>query len=292
MSALNNGRHAMGIGPKAWRVLSAAVIVGTLLLDSSAASAGLWDDIKKRGKVVVATEAQYYPFEFVEGGKIVGYHKDVLDRIIQSWGVQMEQLDLPFTGILPGLLQKKYDFVATALIINPERAGRYAFTMPLAEVKVGVLKRKGDAKVKSVSDLSGLVVGTVPPTGGPAQFLMKYNETLKAGGKGAADVKHFQSSPDIAVALANRQVDVMVDSVPPLLGAMKTSPNSFELLGTIGDPFWEGWVTRPEDTDLRDAINMEIRKLRDSGTLKELQQKWFGYTMEVPTSGYLPPGAK
>ena len=185
----------MGIGPKAWRILSAAVIVGTLLLDSSAASAGLWDDIKKRGKVVVATEAQYYPFEFVEGGKIVGYHKDVLDRIIQSWGVQMEQLDLPFTGILPGLLQKKYDFVATALIINPERAGRYAFTMPLAEVKVGVLKRKGDAKVKSVSDLSGLVVGTVPPTGGPAQFLMKYNETLKAGGKGATDVKHFQSSP-------------------------------------------------------------------------------------------------
>ena len=204
----------------------------------------------------------------------------------------MEQLDLPFTGILPGLLQKKYDFVATALIINPERATRYAFTMPLAEVKVGVLKRKGDPKVKSVDNLSGLVVGTVPPTGGPAQFLLKYNETLKSSGKAAADIKNFQSSPDIAVALANQQVDVMVDSVPPLLGAMKTSPNAFELVGTIGEPFFEGWVTRPEDTDLRDAINAEIRKLRDTGELKRLQEKWFGYTMEIPTTGYLPPGAR
>jgi polar amino acid transport system substrate-binding protein len=284
----------MRLGTKAGSLL--AVLALAVLSSGAAAWAqakpGLWAEIKQRGKVVVATEAQYYPFEFLENGKIVGYHKDVLDRIIQAWGVQMEQLDLPFTGILPGLLQKKYDFVATALIINPERASRYAFTMPLAEVKVGVLKRKGDPKVKSVDSLSGLVVGTVPPTGGPAQFLLKYNESLKASGKGAAEIKNFQSSPDIAVALANQQVDVMVDSVPPLLGAMRTSPNTFELVGTIGEPFFEGWVTRPEDTDLRDALNAEIRKLRDSGELKRLQQKWFGYTMEIPTTGYLPPGAK
>ena len=86
------------------------------------------------------------PFEFIEDGKIVGYDKDILDAIIKSWGFKMEQLDLPFAGILPGLLQKKFDFVATALLINPERAKRYAFTMPIAQVKVGLLKRKGDVQ--------------------------------------------------------------------------------------------------------------------------------------------------
>lgn len=281
---------------KTLRMLAVCVAVAMPLCVSTAALAqakpGLWDEIKKRGKIVVATEAQYYPFEILEGGKIVGYDKDVLDLIIKAWGIKLEQLDLPFTGILPGLLQKKYDVVVTALLINPERASRYAFTMPVAAVKVGMLKRKGDTKVKSVSDLSGLVVGTVPPTGGPAQIFAKYNETLKAAAKGAADVKNFQSSPDIGVALANKQVDVMVDSAPPLLGAMKASPDAFEMVGTFGDPFWISWVTRPEDTDLRDAFNVEIKKLRDSGELTRLQQKWFGYTMEIPTSGYLPPGAK
>ena len=79
-------------------------------------------EIKQKGKVVVGTEAAYAPFEFVEDGKIVGYDKDILDRIIAAWGVELEQLDVPFAGILTGLDQKKYDIVSTALIMNPERA--------------------------------------------------------------------------------------------------------------------------------------------------------------------------
>ncbi len=83
----------------------------------------------------------------------------------------------------------------------------------------------------------------------------------------------------------------MVDSMPVLLGAMKKYPDKFEVVGTFGEPFWVGWVTRPEDLGLRDAINVEIRKLRDSGQLEVMQKKWFGYTMPTPDSGYLPPDA-
>src|SRR6516164_9953002 len=88
--------------------------------------------IKSRGKVVVATEAAYAPFEFLQDGKIVGYDEDVLHKIIEAWGVQLEQIDVPFAGILAGLLEKKYDFVCTGLLMNAERAAKYAFTLPVA----------------------------------------------------------------------------------------------------------------------------------------------------------------
>jgi polar amino acid transport system substrate-binding protein len=270
-------------------VLAVAVLGATCA--PTPASAGLLDDIKKRGKVTVGTEAAYYPFEFIENGKIVGYDKDILDAIIKAWGFKMEQLDLPFAGILPGLLQKKFDFVATALLVNPDRAKRYAFTMPIAQVKVGLLKRKGDAKVKSVEDLSGLTIVSGTPPAGPTVIFMHYNDELKAKGKSAADQKMLSSSGDEILALANGQGDAMVDSMPVLLGAMKKYPDKFEVVGTFGEPFWVGWVTRPEDLDLRDAINAEISKLRDSGQLEPMQKKWFGYTMPIPDSGYLPEGA-
>src|SRR6185437_5443828 len=114
--------------------------VATTTVTSAAFGDGLFEKIKKQGEVTVATEAAYYPFEFVENGKIVGYDEEILHMIVKDWGVKLKQLDLPFTGILPGLLEKKYDFVATALLINPERAVKYAFTMPVAASKVGIVK--------------------------------------------------------------------------------------------------------------------------------------------------------
>src|SRR5262245_30156677 len=106
------------------------------------------DEIKKHGKLVVGTEAAYAPFEFVENGKIVSYDKDVLDSIVKSWGVELEQLDVPFAGILTGLDQKKYDFVCTALIMNPERADKSALTLLVAVDEVAIRERKGDSTDK------------------------------------------------------------------------------------------------------------------------------------------------
>ena len=270
--------------------IAVAAFVGAALVPKPA-SAGLFDDIKKRGSITVATEAAYYPFEFIEDGKIVGYDEDILSAIVKSWGIKLEQLDLPFAGILPGLLQKKFDLVATALLINPDRAKKYAFTMPVAQVKVGLMRRVGDQKVTSVDDLNGLVIASGTPPAGPTVIFIHYNDELKEKGKGAKDQKMYSVTADEILALSNGQVDAMVESTPVLLGAMKNYPGKFEIVGTFGPPFWVGWVVRPEDLDLRDAINVEIKKLRDTGELAKLQTKWFGATMEIPDSGYLPADA-
>ncbi|AIJ84783.1 hypothetical protein C048_00298 [Brucella melitensis UK19/04] len=71
------------------------------------------EKIQRTKKVTVGTEAAYPPFEFVKDGKIVGFGRDLLDEIAKQWGVEVEQLDLPFQGILPGLIAGKFDFVAT-----------------------------------------------------------------------------------------------------------------------------------------------------------------------------------
>ena len=77
------------------------------------------EKIKRTGTVTVGTEAAFPPFEFVENGKIVGYGKDILDYIIADLGVELVQLDLPWQGILPGVLAGKFDFVATTVIVRP-----------------------------------------------------------------------------------------------------------------------------------------------------------------------------
>lgn len=261
------------------------------LSEPATAATNPFDEIKARGSVTVGTEAASYPFEFIRDGKIVGYNKDVLDLVIEGWGVKLVQLDVPFAGLLTGLSQRKYDFVASNLFMTAERAQKYAFTMPTAAVDMAMARRKGDNRVKSVDDLSGLVAGVVVPPSVSYTGFQQQNDGLKAKGKAATDVRVFPSSPEMFVALANKQVDVVSLHVPGILGAMQRLPDTYDIVGRFGTRYWSGWLMRPEDTGLRDAINLEIRKLRDRGELARLQNKWFGYAMDIPDSGYLPDGA-
>ena len=66
------------------------------------------DAIGRRGRLVVGTEAAFEPFEYVENGAVVGYGRDVLEHVAAGLGVPLEQLNLPFQGLLPGLIARKY----------------------------------------------------------------------------------------------------------------------------------------------------------------------------------------
>ena len=264
-----------------------------LLLPGQARAETALERIRRLGTVTVGTEAAYPPFEYVQDGKIVGYGKDLLTEVVAALGVRLVQLDLPWQGVLPGLLAGKFDFVATTVGINEERAKRYAYTLPIANGMPYLLKRKGDPMAK-VEDLNGKVVATqlASSTEPVARAL---DARLKAaGGPGFRQLRLFPAFPDCFVALASREVDAVMQSLPPLSVLVKQQPDTFALLGPANEgapPSYLAWVTRPEETDLRDFISGVFRRLRDDGTTGRLQEKWFGLRMEIPDAGYLPPGA-
>lgn len=249
------------------------------------------EKIKRTGTVTVGTEAAFPPFEFVENGKIVGYGKDILDYIIADLGVELVQLDLPWQGILPGVLAGKFDFVATTVSVRPERAKTYAFTVPIAEGTTWVMKRKGDDSITKVDDIAGKIVSAQLSSGGQAAA-EDFEKDMQARGVGSfGELKLFTAYPEIFMATANGTADVAIGPLPTLAVASKKSEGTFELVGPIRDPSYMGWVTRPEDTDLRDYLSSVMLEMRDNGKLYESQDKWFGFKMPIPSEGYLPEGA-
>ena len=150
--------QAFRAGIEAWLARGVAVFAVIAAFGATSAVAGeTFDRIKAAKKVTVGTEAAFPPFEFIKDGKIVGYGKDLLTYIIKDMDVELEQLDLPWQGILPGLLAKKFDFVATSVSVRPERVTKYAYTMPIADGTIWVMKRAGDDSIQSVDDMSGKV---------------------------------------------------------------------------------------------------------------------------------------
>lgn len=275
-----------------WLTRAAAVFTVIAILGATQAMAGeTYDRIKSTKKVVVGTEAAFPPFEFIKDGKIVGYGKDLLTYIINDMDVELEQLDLPWTGILPGLLANKFDFVATSVNMSPERAKIYAYTVPIADGTVWSMKRAGDDSIQSPDDLEGKVIGTQLASAGEAAA-KEFEATLKAKGLGGyEELKLFPAYTDTYLALANGQVDVVLNALPNLAVVSKERAGVFEMVGPVSTSVYMGWVTRPEDTDLRDYLSSMLLEMRDNGHMHKLQDKWFGFRMEIPSEGYLPPGS-
>jgi polar amino acid transport system substrate-binding protein len=273
--------------------LSATAMLVATAMNAAALAETTLEKIKRTGEVTVGTEAAFPPFEFVKDGKIVGYGSDILAEVVKELGIKkLNQLDLPWQGILPGVLAGKFDFVATTVGINEERAKRYAYTLPIADGVPYAMKRKGD-KISKIEDLNGKVVATQLASSTEPVARALDAQLKKAGGSGFKELKLFTAFPESYVALANGEVDAVIQSLPSLAALVKDKTDTFELMTPVPGSPWHylAWVTRPDDKDLRDAISGVIRKMREDGGLAALQMKWFGFKMDIPDTGYLPPGA-
>lgn len=267
-------------------------LTGAVILDAAAPSFAHADDLRARiqsnKEITIATEARYAPFEYVDNGKIVGYDADLMAYVLKSLpDVKVKQLDLPFQGLLPGLDAKRFDVVVTAVTVNKDRAAHFAFTVPVADATTGVLTRAGDTSIKTPNDLNGKVVGS--QTGSAQlQALIALDRKLKdAGGPGIKQIKQYVAFDEAYADLAVGRLDAVAQSVANLGPLMKSRPGVFAVLPqTIGPKSYFAWVAR-KDADSATLLKLfsdGIAKANADGTMKKLQQKWFGSTMDVPAS--------
>ena len=258
-----------------------AALVG--LARTRTARADTLDDVKKRGTLVVGMEAAYVPYEFFKDGKIIGYDPDIIDQFIPKLGVKAQLVDTAWNGIIPALYAKKFDVIISAMTITKERAEKVLFSMPYADASNVILLRADESRIKTADDLSGKVVG-VQIGSAAAGIIKTFEAKLKAAGKpGYSDVKQYEHYPEAYQDLLNKRVDAVVNSKSTMLVVMKDAPGKFKMVGGVSDiTAYFGMAFRKEDTAFQSFVNDELAAMKKDGRLAQLQEKWFGATMDTP----------
>lgn len=278
-------RHAL-------KALSLCLV--TLFATAAAQADDLLQRIQQKQEIVVATEARFAPFEYVENGKIVGYGADLMHEVLSHSlpNVKVKQLDLPFQGILPGLDSKKFDFVVTSVTVNKARFEQFAFTVPIAESTVALLKRADDSTLDGLNDLNGKIVGSQSGSGQLA-VLQAFDQQLKAKGQpGLKEIKQYVSFDEAYADLAAGRLQGVAQSLSNLGPLIKSRPGLFATLPEmVGPTTYFGWVGR-KDADSASLVKLfsdGIAQATADGTVEKLQMKWFGFTMKVPTDAMPAP---
>jgi polar amino acid transport system substrate-binding protein len=224
----------------------------------------------KPGTLTVVTNAASYPSSYVDqDGKIVGIRAEMAQLIADGLCLELEMINAPFDGHIPGLQSKRWDISASGMVYTPARV-EVVKMIPVEVQGVVIWVTGGNPlNIKTVDDLAGLRVATEGP-GYEFDTTNKLSEGLVAAGKKPFEVLVFGDNTKAAQALAAGQAEALITTgLPP-------SDGRFEL---AGEPLNQTFKCLGlNDQALSEAVVEVVKGLREDGRLQALIDK-YGFTM-------------
>lgn len=94
------------------------------------------------GKLVMATNATFEPYEYYDGDNIVGIDADIAKAICDKLGYELQIEDMEFDSIIAAVQSGKADFGAAGMTVTEDRLKNIDFTDSYAKAKQVIITRK------------------------------------------------------------------------------------------------------------------------------------------------------
>lgn len=231
------------------------------------------DESMRRNKVVrIATSAVSPPFELGEGTGVKGFDVDIAEEICKELGYPSKWIKIEHGQLLEVLKNGGVEFVISALGITPEREKEVAFSQPYFISDTTIARRKDHPEIKDLVSLAGKKVAVQAQT-----VAEQFMESQKVA---PVTLVKTPTVDDALGALNRGEVDAVVGDEYVMTYSIS---QSFGNLITTGVRLKEkrmGVAVRKEETKLLATVNSTIERLRKSGELDKLRDKWFGNLME------------
>jgi polar amino acid transport system substrate-binding protein len=264
---------------RAVRTLTAAAALALTLSgcasggDKTEAAGGV--EIVKAGTLTVCTHLPYKPFQYNQGGTVVGFDVDMMDLVAKKLGVEQAIVDTPFEGIKSGqdMATGKCDVAAAGMTITDERKKAILFSVPYFDATQALLVPNGSS-TKTLADLKGKKLGAQSSTTG----LDYANKEKDANGY---EIVEFQDLASETQALLTGQIDAAINDLPVWSEAIKENPNKATIATQFDTGEQYGFGMKLGNEALKKVVDEAITTAKSDGTYDALFKKWIG---EVPAS--------
>jgi polar amino acid transport system substrate-binding protein len=228
--------------------------------------------IAAQEKVIVnGIDANFPPFAFVDKtGKPDGFDVAVVDWIAKEYGFKVEHKPMDWDGIVPSLVAKKIDMVASGMSITDARKEQVNFSTPYWTIKQ-VLVAKTDAGVTPEKAMSG--GNKIGVQRGTSEAKWMEENLIKKEGK-KFELVYYDSAPLAVEDVINGRIIAAAMDDAPAKDA-ENKKKTVKIIGTFGMPDEQfGYAFRKEDTDLMNKFNEGLKKIQASPVWEELKKKY------------------
>ncbi len=230
---------------------------GVLMVLSLAACA------KEQKELVMATNAEFPPYEYhSDTQEIVGIDVEICQAIADELGRKLVIEDMAFDSVITSVYTGKADMGAAGLTITEDRLKNINFSTPYATAAQVIIVAE-DSEIASPDDLIGKTIGVQLGTTGDI-----YAEDIED-----ATLERYNKGFEAVQALLQGKIDaVIIDNEPAKVYVAQN-----EGLKIVDEAFtYEEYAIAiaKNNTDLLNEVNAAIAKLKESGKLDEIVNKY------------------
>ena len=217
---------------------------------------------KDEKTLTMATNAEFPPFEYLEGEEIVGADVDIAKAIAEKLGKTLEITNIDFDAALTGAATGKYDVAIAGVTATDERRQNMGFTDDYYTASQAIIVT-ADSDIKAAADLTGKTVSCQEGTTGE-QFLLDNNYAVQS----------FKTGAEAITALVSGKVDaVVIDDAVARALSEKQDGKTVVLDEALTEEAY-AIVTKLGNDELIAEINDALAALKAEGKLAEIFEKY------------------
>ena len=220
--------------------------------------------------LTMATNAEFPPYEFMEGNEIVGIDAEIAKAIAEKLGYELVIENVDFDSLIPGVQTGKYDFVAAGMTVTDERKEQVDFTDSYATGIQSIIVKE-DSAITSVDDLfadgANTKIGVQLATTGDLYCTWDIED------EGLGSVERFNKGADAVMALQSGKVDcVVIDNEPAKVFVANNA--GLKILDTEYAVEDYAIAVGKDKPELLKEINTALGELIADGTVAKIIEKY------------------
>jgi polar amino acid transport system substrate-binding protein len=222
-------------------------------------------------QLVMGLSADYPPFEFKKGGEVVGFDIDVAQAIAQDLGMSLVIQDMDFSGLIPALQTGRIDFAMSGMTKTEERKKNIDFSDVYFEASFSVIVDQASS-LKSEADFKDKKIGA--QLGSTMEKFAKEKSKVYSG----MQVVALGKNPHLIQELKSGRIDGVLSEDVQAIAFVEANPTLKQIrLGSTGDGYAIAFARRnAKSQKLKDQFNTSLSKLKSSGKLEQIKNKWLG----------------
>ena len=218
------------------------------------------------GKLTMATNAQFPPYEYYEGDKIVGIDAEIAEAIANKLGLELVIDDMEFNSIITAVSTGAADMGLAGMTVTDERKLEVNFSTSYAKGVQSIIVKEGSA-ITSYDDLAA--------DGAAYKIGVQLGTTgdIYASDEFGTRVTQYNNGSEAVLALLAGDIDCIIIDNEPAKAFVAANEGLAVLDSSYADEDYAACFSKNNEA-LLNAVNQAIEELILDGTIDAIIEKY------------------